>query len=71
MSIKHLHENYVWHVKKTTNIYRVSSVNSCLAFKDKERRASSKFVHEQHVLDKKAKVTTLSWSASFSKCCSF
>lgn len=70
VSVKHLNENYVWPMKKATNIYLVSSVNSYPALRDKERSLSSKFVHEQHVLDKEAKVTILCWSASphFSEC---
>lgn len=56
MSLKHLNENYGWHIMKTTNIYRISSVSSYLASRDKKRTASSRFVHEQPMFDKKAKV---------------
>ena len=34
-----------------------------MALRNKARRASFEFVREKHVLDKKAKVTTLCWSA--------
>ena len=38
-------------------------IRSYLALGDKERRVSFEFVCEKRVLDKKAKVTTLRWSA--------